>query len=52
MVRYVCSIYTGPEKIDACKWLTIVSIWTLIDMSTIYSMISLSLLEYLQIDPR
>jgi interferon gamma-inducible protein 30 len=19
MVRYVCSIYTGPEKIDACK---------------------------------
>ena len=20
MVKYVCSIYTGPEKIDACKW--------------------------------
>jgi interferon gamma-inducible protein 30 len=19
MVRYVCSVYTGPEKIDACK---------------------------------
>ena len=20
MVNYVCSIYTGPEKIAACKW--------------------------------
>jgi hypothetical protein len=20
MVNYVCSIYTGPEKIAACRW--------------------------------
>ena len=22
LVKYVCSVYTGPEKIDACKWST------------------------------
>ena len=25
MVRYVCSIYTGPEKIAACNWLINIS---------------------------
>jgi predicted metal-dependent hydrolase len=36
MVRYVCSIYTGSVKIDACKWSSAYLNEILYHISTIY----------------